>query len=377
MIASATTTVLLEGLQSVLHAISTRAPLPVLRNVKIDCEAPNKMILTATDMNLGFSIRRTLPAVVEESGSITAEGRMLNDVIGSFPANTEASISLKEGLLAIHWDKGEHSLPTIPADDFPVVPEISDGQNLTISGSSMEHLIKNTEFASSNDPTSGVCTGILMETEANRITLVATDTHRMAIAQATLAKEATDAQSVIIPAKVLREIKRILGSSDIELLEMDIDASHIQFRTPEMLTICQRLQGQFPDYQRVVPKETQRTIEANVQEFLAATRSSSIHAPQHSHRVILRIQNEEMCIESEAPEAGSGLQNVPITLAGEKIDIAFNASFIIDFLSIISSEKAELGLNENHQAAILRPAENDAAGKDFRYVVMPMQLPEG
>ena len=388
------TSALTAGLQSAARVVSPRATLPILQNVKLEATIGEEGMLSITGTDMNTCVKRIVPAQVEKEGATTVQAKLLADLIASFP-ETDITMELQDASLIIHDDGSEHLLPTVPADEFPIMPEIAEGVTFTIDQATLRKLIRQSVFAAATEETAGVCTGVLIEAEEDSLSLVATDTHRMAIARTKLSEPVERRIEAVIPATVLRDINRLLTETE-ETVHIAIDAAHIQLETKDMQCITLKMQGQFPNYKRVIPKSFTRRLELNSATFLSALRRVSLHVGEHTRCIVLHIERDKMTITAEDPEAGrgSGREVIPTALDGEPLLIAFNASFLMDFFNVLESDTAIMEMNENYQAVVIRPVESEdeegeqestekksAKGAELEdgewlYVVMPMQPPE-
>lgn len=372
--------ILTDRVRAATRVVSARTTLPVLQNIKIEAiveEKGGKVAITGTDMNT--CVRKTMPAEVEIEGATTVPAKLFLELIEQFKDAEKLSLELRGNLLFLRDEnsESEHSLPTVPADEFPLLPELAESRSCEIEEETLRNLIKRSVFAAATEESAGVCTGVLVEIEGDKLTLVATDTHRMSVARAKISNPLHERVEAIIPATVMREIHRLLSDSS-ELLKLAINGAHMQVETNDMQCITLKMQGQFPNYRRVIPTQFARRLIIDTKDFLTKIKRVALHANEDIPQIIMQLGKEKVIIVAEDPEAGKGRGKetvLPIEYEGEPIIFAFNSDFITEFLSIVESPTTIVETNENRQPVLMRPTLMNE-GEEWLYVVMPMQPPE-
>ncbi len=372
--------ILADGVRAAARVVSARATLPILQNIKIEAifgEDGGKLLITGTDMNT--CVRKTIPVKVEIEGATTVPAKLFLELVEQFKEAKQISLELRGNLLFLRDEdsESEHSLPTVPADEFPLLPELAKPQLCEINQSMLRKMIKRSAFAAATEESAGVCAGILIEIEDNKLSFVATDTHRMSVVRTNIPTTTQERTEAVIPATVMREIHRLLPDAD-EPAKLAIDVTHMQIETEDMQCITLKMQGQFPNYKRVIPTQFARKLVIDTREFLAKIKRVALHANEDIPQIVMQIGKERMIITAEDPEAGRGKGKetlLPIEYEGEPIIIAFNADFITEFLSNVESPTTIVEMNENRQPVVMRPTLIDE-GEEWIYIVMPMQPPE-
>jgi DNA polymerase-3 subunit beta len=265
--------------------------------------------------------------------------------------------------------KSDYTILSLPAEDFPVVPEVTEGTDLTLPQATLKEMLRLTTFAASKEETRSILMGVLFEARGDSLTLVATDTHRLAWKKAQLSEEVASPVSAIVPARPLVELERVLKDTVDETVHIRFGPSQVQFETQDVTLVSRVLDGQFPNYEKVIPKAVERKITFDRGEFLSAARRVFIVAKQNSEKTIITTKGDLLEMTAESQEVGRAYEEVPISMDGENLTIAFNTRYLIEALGIISTEQATLELSGALNPGILR-----AGGQgDFLYVVMPMQ----
>jgi len=356
------------------RAVSNRNTLPILSNVLLETE-DDRLKLTATDLDT--AIRCVIPASVAENGAVAIPAGILKDIVDKL-ADAPVTLELQDGKVTVRSGKSDYTILSLPAEDFPVVPEVSDGSSISIPQSTLKDMLRLTTFAASKEETRSILMGVLFEARNDALTLVATDTHRLAWKKTTLPQAIETPVSAIIPARPLTELERVLKDSAEENVTVRFGASQVQFETDTVTLVSRVLDGQFPNYEKVIPKSTERKITFDRNEFLSAVRRVFIFAKQNSEKAILETKGDLLQMTAESQDMGKGYEEVPISMDGTDLKIAFNARYLMEVLGIVDTDNATLELTGALNPGILRAgngvnADGTGEGSDFLYVVMPMQ----
>jgi DNA polymerase III subunit beta len=359
---------LYEGLQVVGRAVSAHTSLPVLKNVLIE-PGTDALKLSATDLELGVEV--LVPADVQEGGPLTIPARTILDIVGALP---EADVSLAAGdddRLIICCRRSEYRIHGLTAEDFPSLPEVGGSVSFEVPQPLMKSMIRQTSFAASDDDTRPILTGICLVLQENRLRLVATDTHRLAVRGAEVTSVEGGDTTVIVPARALNELMRVLGDGEEQALQVRVDQNQILFRTERVTLVSRLIEGQFPRYERVIPSSYTRRLTLPKDEFQSSLRRARIVARDASakDRVVLTTQGENVILSAEGEE-GHAHEEFEVVREGDEISIAFNAGYVVETLAVVESEGVFLEMTEPLSAAVLRPVDGD----DYLMVVMPMQV---
>lgn len=354
-----------EALQSVSRAVATRSTLPILGNVLLDVRKDELKLIT-TDLEIGMTC--VLPLDGAEEGAVTVPERIIQDVVGSLPDGELTITADERNLLTVAAAKSQYTIHGLPADEFPALPDVQSETTLTLQASVLRDLVRKTLFAASTDETRVILTGCLFSWNGEVTLMAATDTHRLAVKRAPMNGPNTPV-AVIIPARALQELLRVLGNSE-EQVQVVLGQSQVLFALGRVRLVSRLIEGQFPAYDRVVPSDVEKHVVANRQQFLEAVRRASIVARAESNKIILRTSDSTLTILAETGEVGRAYEEIPISLDGDPVEIAFNAAYLQDVLGVLDTETVELGLNGPLNPGLLRA---DGEG-DYQYVVMPMQM---
>lgn len=368
---------LFEGVQTVGHAVSGRTPLPILSHILVQAEE-NALRLVATDMELSISL--AIPARVEEAGGLTAPARLLTELLGTLPDKDVAISVDRSHAVKVKCDRSDYKLLGLPADEYPGIPEVKDETSFRVPQRVLRDMIKQTIFAVSADEARAILTGILVVFEENTLKFVATDTHRLAVRSAPVTG-GHGAQSAIVPARAMTELQRILVDEDGDVL-VRLSENHAQFITPGregaegISLVSQLIQGQFPNYQRVIPTQHTKKLTLETGPVLRAVRRASIVARENANRVILKTLDDHLTITAESSMQGAAYEEVEVVREGDDVEIAFNAKYLMDVLGVVDEEGFHLELTEPLKPGLLRPAADtgDGAAGEYLCILMPMQI---
>lgn len=348
------------------RAVSNRNTLPILSNVLLETE-DDRLRLTATDLDT--AIRGVIPANVAENGATAVPAHLLSDVVSKLP-DAPVTLEAQDGKVAVRCGKSDYTILSLPAEDYPVVPEVTDGIELTLPQGTLKEMLHNTTFAASKEETRSLLMGVLFEARGSTLTLVATDTHRLAWKQSPIGAELEKPISAVVPGKPLVELERVLKDSSEETVLVRVSGSQAQFQTSEVTLVSRLLDGQFPNYDKVIPKNPERKITLNRIAFLDAARRVYIVAKGSAEKAVLTTKNDLIEITAESPDVGKAFEEVPVAMDGGDITVAFNARYLVEVLGILDTEQVTLELTGALNPGILRPVGTDG----FLYVVMPMQV---
>jgi len=371
---------LFEAVQTVGHAVSGRSSLPILSHILLQSE-DNALRLIATDLELGISCR--IPANIEEGGALTAPARTLTEVLANLPESDVALSVDKSHTVRVHCDRSDYKILGLPAEEYPKLPEVKDAVAFSIPQARLKEMIRHTLFAVSTDETRPILTGILMVFDGETLKFVSTDTHRLAVKTATV-KDARGSQNAIVPARAMNELTRLLTDSEGDV-QVTLSSNQVCFALPgedDVQIVSRLIEGQFPNYQRVIPAEFHKKLTIPTQPLLRAVRRASIVARENANRVILRTEEDKLVLTAESQMVGNAYEEVEVAREGDDVEIAFNAKYLLDVLSVIEEELLHLELTEPLKPGVLRPVanppkdggEDSPLTSDYLCVLMPMQI---
>lgn len=360
----AQTTALQEALALASSIVAARTPKPVLTCVKLIAEGDTLTIL-ATDLEVGC--RYQITAVqIEEPGEALVPVDRLNGIVRE---STEDSLTIETEKQAVHIrGAGSHfKIFGYDPGEYPTVADFEGDADFQVPSVSLSQMITKTIFATAKVHSHYAMSGVLWEAANKKLELVATDGHRLSKATGTLKKSLSKELSAIAPTKLMSLIQRVAGEGE-ELLDVKILENQMLIRTARAVLVSSLVQGNFPKYADVIPKECNRKAKVNTAEFQHRIRLAALLTNEESRGVRLAFEAEKITMSSRAPETGEATVNCPITLDGEPIEIAFNPTFLIDALRVADTDEITLELSASNKPAVLK------AGADFLYVLMPVDL---
>lgn len=356
---------LYHGVQTVSRAIAGRSAWPILNNILIQTEADH-LRLTAFDLELG--IECTVQAKIEEEGSLTVPARLVAEVLSTLPeADVQLSVD-EQSAVNVRCEKSDYTLLGLPAEEFRPLPEIPDDRKFEITQSALHGMINQTIFAVSPDESRAILTGILLVLEGEEIKLVSTDTNRLAVRTSSVANASGEA-SCIVPRRALDEIGRLLEDEDSPV-QISIADSQIKFIINGVTVVSRLIEGQFPNFERVIPTECERKLTIPADQLLACVRRASIVAREDANRVVFQVEGDKLAIRAQSGDVGKAYEELEIVKEGEDIEIAFNAKFLVEFLNVVGTEGIFMELTGPLNQGMMKPVGKE----DYLYVLMPMQI---
>ena len=361
---------LIKPLNLVAGVVERRQTLPILSNVLLALE-DKTLSLTGTDLEVELIGRVELEAAGVD-GEVTVPARKLVDICKSLPEGSTIEFSLEGGKATVKAGRSRFTLSTLPAADFPAVESGAGSVALSLDQSLVKQLIDGTAFAMAQQDVRYYLNGLYLEILGGRLRVVATDGHRLALATGPALVEATDT-GVIIPRKGVLELSRLLDGS--VPLELAIGTNHIR-ATNEQFTFTSKLvDGKFPDYERVIPKNADKSVIGERGELKQAFTRTAILSNEKYRGVRLKLSENSLDITANNPEQEQAEEAVGVQYTGTELEIGFNVSYLLDVLSVLEQPQVRLSLSDEASSALLENAEPPSEGEPERlYVVMPMRL---
>ena len=350
---------LLNTLQSVAGIVERRHTLPVLANVLLRKNGP-QIEMTTSDLEIQV---RTSAELGGDDGSFatTVGARKLIDILRALPAEQMVTLSAAQNKL---------TLQTLPADDFPLVNEAVDfGPTFSVPQKTLKDLINQVHFAMAVHDIRYYLNGILFIAEGRTLTLVATDGHRLGLAQATLESDMPSKQEVILPRKTVLELQRLLKDEETPI-EMRFAGNQARFSFSGMEFVTKLVEGKFPDYNRVIPKNHRNSLTLGRAPLLACLQRAAILTSEKFKGVRVNLEPGVLRIASSNAEQEEAKEELEVDYEGDAIDIGFNVTYLIDVLANVSHEMVKIELQDSSASALLTVPDRPG----FKYVVMPMRI---
>ena len=371
------------NLALVSRAVSTRPTHPVLANIKIEATSnPDLIQLTGFDLSLG--IQTSFIAQVDDEGILTLPAKLLNDIVAKLPpGDITLDDEAGENLVTITSASGRYQVRGMSAEEFPELPSIEQGETNQLSAAAFIDGLKGSLVACSQDESKQVLTGVYLKVEPERLEFAATDGHRLGIVEVypsdSAATEGEQTLSehkgsfeVTVPAKALRELEKMLGSGqEGDKLALQLEQGQVVFGWGERKLTTRTLEGKYPDYHLLIPKQFQRQITLDRKQLLSALERIAVLSDQ-TNLVKFSIDGTKQSIDLsvESQDRGSGRESMLAQISGESLDIAFNIKYLMDGLKTLPTQEITISLNGPLEPVILTPL----GGVKMTYLVMPVQL---
>jgi DNA polymerase III subunit beta len=366
---------LARGLQTVSRAVSNRATLPVLANVLLKTQDAG-LKLTATNLEIGIS--SWVPGKVEGEGEITVPAKLITDLVASLPnQRIDLELSAKDRTLKLTCGGSRASIKGIEADEFPVVAAIGEAPTTAVAARALREALSEVVFAAASDESRPILTGVLTRFAGETVTLAAADNYRIAVRTLSVARPIGAELTIVVPARSFAELIRILPDSDDEIeITVTPNRSQVLFHVEGTDLVSRLIEGQFPNYEPVVPKRDAWTARAVVdrEAFLAGTRRASIFARDSANIVKVEVGGDGsdgsgIAITAHAADVGDNADSLEAAVEGSPTTIAFNARYLIDVLANLGSEEAALELSGPLAPGVVRGVGKD----DYVHVIMPVR----
>ncbi len=355
------------ALQLVGRAVSTRGTLPSLGGILL-IAGDGTLTLRATDMELALT--STLDdAKTEQQGTVLLPGRLFADVVRSLPPG-EVTLELRSEQRDVEIAAGgaRFHLRILAADDFPRLPEL-EGETVKLPGEPLAATIDLVARAASRDEVRPILTGVLLQADANTLTMVATDSYRLSVKHTELEAAVSQTLEANVPARALRELARIISAEGAEEVEIALPRNQAVFRVAGVVLSSRLIEGQFPSWRQLIPEAFEHDVRLPREEFLEITRRISQLA-QRNAPLRLAFAEGELTVAAETPDIGDASEAMPAPYSGEPLEIAFNPQFLVEGVESVPTEQIAIQLSSPLRPGLLRPVDGD----DFSYLVMPIRL---
>ncbi|MDP3920095.1 MAG: DNA polymerase III subunit beta [Candidatus Omnitrophota bacterium] len=345
-------------------ASSKTNTLPILGNLLLEAEDGDILRVIGTDLEVGISTQ--IEASVKKSGSITVPARKLHEIVRELPQGTVEVSVAKNNAVSIKSGKAFFKIMGLSKEDYPKLPEVNPEAAFEMEQAIFKESLTLTSFAISNDETRYVLNGILVSIIKNKIRFIATDGRRLAYIEKDFQNKTKRDFDMIVPSKAVQELSKILGwEGDLAVIPSN---NQVIFKVGDTYLFSRLIEGNFPNYEQVIPKEEKTLSEANREDFLQAVKRTALLTSAESPAVKMDFVQGKILISSRSPNLGEAKEELPASLNGPEIAIGFNPNYLIDVLKNLDVEKVSFSLTDADRPGLLK-------GKDgYLYVVMPMQL---
>ncbi len=358
---------LLAAISNVVGVVERRQTLPILSNLFIERKGGTLTFL-ATDLELQVSTQIDVEAQGEDF-AITIAARKLFDIVRALPENVRVKLDGKDSQVVLSAGKSRFTLQTLPAADYPRVETgVGLGSSLKLPQKSLRRLLHLVQFAMASQDIRYYLNGMLLVLDGRQLRVVATDGHRLSYAETEL-DEACEAREIIIPRKTVLELNKLLGDVD-EAVELRIGANQVTFTLPHTELVSKLVDGKFPDYQRVIPAEQPRRLEANRQGVMQALQRAAILSNEKFRGVRLVLSENTLGIVCNNNEQEEAADEIEVQYQGDPIDVGFNVNYLLEGMGAVNSDTVTLSLGDANSCMLI----TSAGEPGFKYVVMPMRI---
>ena len=361
----AQTAALQEALGLLGSIVQTRTPKPVLQCVKLIAK-DDVLTMLATDLEASARYQVTAVEIKEEGEALVPADR-LSGIVRESSDEESLTIETDKEAAVIRGAGSRFKVLGYDPGEFPAVADFGEKGDFQVPSATLGEMISKTLFATAKAHSHYAISGVLWEASGKKLQLVATDGHRLALAKGSLAKSGAKETTAIVPGKLMGLIQRVAGDGE-ETLEIRIADNQIMVRTPRAVLMSTLVQGNFPKYQDVIPKDSPSKATINTGQLEHRVRQAALLTNEESRGVRLAFSGEKVTLTSRAPEAGEAEVTCPIKFDGKDMEIAFNPSFLLEALRVVSVDEITLDLSAGNKPAVLK------AGNDFLYVLMPVDL---
>ena len=363
---------LLRELQLFQGIVERKNTIPILANVLIEAKG-DELRMLATDLEV--ALRSRCPASVTKSGSLTLPAKKLYEIVKALP-ETEVRIQEDKSGVKVAADRFDSRMQTLPREDFPALPEGSGTDRAILPRDAIREMVAKTQFAITGEDTRFFLNGALLVMQRDSMSLVATDGHRLALMTAKTDAKNTgvkdgDEVKVILPKKTLLELAKLLGEGEGDI-HYERGENHLFFEVGGRVLISRMIDGQFPAYERVIPKGNDKDIEFERDRLTSAVKRVALLSNERSRAVKFGIDKGKVEVASSSSEFGEAREQIPVEYTGPAMAISFNAQYVLDFLNAVDTDHVSLSLKDEVSQAVMRPV--GAEGYDYTYVIMPMRI---
>ncbi len=362
---SATREALLKPLQAVIGVVERRQTMPILSNVLLMAR-DGSLSITATDLEVELVADASVD--VESGGEITVSGRKLLDICRALPDDAKVALSVGGEKMLVRSGRSKFTLATLPAAEFPTIEDIKATQSISIGQTVLARLIDKTHFSMAQQDVRYYLNGMLLETSKEKLRAVATDGHRLALCEVSLDGSKAGEHQVILPRKGVLELARLLtgdGNVDIEF-----GTNHLRLQLEGIRFTSKLIDGRFPEYERVIPKDLSNELTADKASLRGALQRAAILSNEKYRGIRLVIRDSGVVVQAHNPEQEEAEEELEVSYGGDDIEIGFNVNYLLDAIGAIDGEEVALSVLDSNSSCLIR----EPGAADSKFVVMPMRL---
>ncbi len=356
-----------EGLVAVAASVPTKTTLPILSNILIEATADG-VRLSGTDLDIAVST--VVPAEVDEEGAVTVPAKKLVDIVRELPSAAIRMTASGEQRVSLECGRSRFKLLGIPREEFPNFPPVNFDEAWTVTSSDLQKLINHVSFAASTEESRPILNGVLWQLQGDVMRMVATNGHRLSKMDVPVGSAGASAD-LIVPPKALDQVGRPLGPSDeLEIAKSD---NHLGFRSGTTLVFTRLIEGPYPNYDQVIPRDNDRACTVEKDGLAAALRRVGVVASDQTHRVRLQFTGGSLKLSVSTPDLGEAQDEMAVTYDGDALEIGFNANYLLEILKYMPTDEVRLTFKAPERAATVEPVGWDDPAS-YMCLVMPLRL---
>ncbi|MDQ6829174.1 MAG: DNA polymerase III subunit beta [Gemmatimonadota bacterium] len=357
-----------EALSAVAASVPTKTTLPVLANILVET-TERGIRLSGTDLDMAVSTE--VSADVDTSGAVTIPAKKLAEIVRELPSAPVKISAAGEQKITIECSRSRFRLLGLPRDEFPSFPAVRFDESWRIRSGELQKLIAHTAFAASTEESRPILNGVLWELRPDRMRMVATNGHRLAKMEVPITSAGAPGGDLIVPPKALEQIRRLFPAE--EELEIARGDNHLGFRSPFTAVYTRLIEGPYPNYEQVIPKDNDRIALADKNALLGALRRMSVIASDQTHRIRMAFNAGMLKFSVQTPDLGEAQDELPISFEGDPLEIGFNATYLLEILRYMPTEEVRMTFKAPERACTIEPAGWDDPAK-YLCLVMPLRL---
>ncbi|MBT3865000.1 DNA polymerase III subunit beta [Candidatus Peregrinibacteria bacterium] len=356
------------ALNIVNKAISSNNTLPVLNNILVKAEG-KKLHFSATNLEIAISF--FIDADVRAEGAVTIPAKLITSYV-SLLSDEKVELSVTDGLtLLVQSSTSTTKIKCISADEFPLIPKVDVEHSFKIPTEDLDNSIMETVFAASANVSRPVLSGVYLSVDGDEMKMVATDSYRLAEKKMKLGDKIDGSFNCIIPSKTVAEMGKITSHSEAKDVEVGLSKNQVLFKVGNVELVSRLIEGKFPEYERIIPKEGKTKVQVSVEELALVLKRVSLFARENNNSIKLTATNDgKLIVSSDETKVGEEKAEVAITIDGENNKISLNSQYMLDVLTYVNNDKIEIEMNDKLSPAVIRPTERE----DYVYIIMPLKV---
>lgn len=355
-----------NGLAAVSASIPSKTTLPVLSNILFATDKDG-VWMSGTDLDVAVRVR--VPAEVTEPGSLTAPGRKLQEITRELP-DQPVEVSTRNDQIELKCGRSQFKLNGLPADEFPTLPQVSFDGGWSVKSGDLHRLIHHTAFAVSTEESRPILNGVLWELKSGEMRMVATNGHRLARMTVPAASSSATSTDFIVPPAALQQVQRLFRDEDD--LSVAKSGNHLGFRSGGTEVYTRLIEGTYPNYEQVIPKDNDKNAIVEKRALESAVRRMAVVASDQTHRIRMAFENGRVHLNVLTPDLGEGHDELELDYKGEELEIGFNANYLLEVLRYMPTDEVKLTFKAPERAATLEPVGDEKS--DYLCLVMPLRL---